>query len=478
MLLSEYFHLVKSQPELDFVDVPVDSDILLFIDPFAISLRTDPWSQNCHEDIVNYFQNLIEIIRSGDNEEARRQLTHLGECNETRLGFSRGNPDGAGIGPGQSEKIFQALTESSAVRTGFVSSLEECELLVNGIARDKISDMTTNIIKKQLTEYTFQQCNLWDLPTSRVPLKPFYNRYTRDWESGYFDLPVANEKPVLLVPKIIVRMDPNYDQQDYYNNFVLNYLQAEHLSANSSLVRVLKRTGERRVTKKDLKARYPCTKHFLYSFSKEHPEVLRDYRAALARMEREGIEGWVNTGDETILAKSLGAVLQNTHVGNDDAYSYHRLIIGIIEFLFFPNLISPRKEQEIHEGRKRIDIVVENGATDGIFFRIHNSFEIPCAYVPIECKNYGKEIGNPELDQLAGRFSASGKRQFGMICCRNFEDRTLFVKRCRDTFNDSRGLIIPLDDDTIIQCLSLIANEKRRDVDKLMANIVHEVCLN
>jgi hypothetical protein len=46
---SQTFALHKTQAELDFVDVPVDADIPLFVDPFAISQRTDPLSQSCHD---------------------------------------------------------------------------------------------------------------------------------------------------------------------------------------------------------------------------------------------------------------------------------------------------------------------------------------------------------------------------------------------------------------------------------------------
>ena len=43
-------------------------------------------------------------------------------------------------------------------------------------------------------------------------------------------------------------------------------------------------------------------------------------------------------------------------------------MIGIVEFIFHPKLAHPKKELEIHEGRKRIDIVMENGAHTGIFY--------------------------------------------------------------------------------------------------------------
>ncbi len=239
-LFSEYFQLDKSQFELDFVDVPIDSDILLFVDPFSMSQRLEPWSQKCHLTLVSFFQKVIDAIRNGDEQLARTLLRFLREPNETRLGFSRFQPQGAGIGSYQSEQLLDALRESSAVRTGFISSLEECEILIDGIGRDKISDLTTNIIRKHLAEYSRDQCILHNIHTQQVPLKPYYSVETGHWVSDYFELPIATEKPILLVPKAIVRYDSAYDHQNYYSNFVLSYLQAEHLDANSSLVHTLK----------------------------------------------------------------------------------------------------------------------------------------------------------------------------------------------------------------------------------------------
>ena len=92
-------------------------------------------------------------------------------------------------------------------------------------------------------------------------------------------------------------------------------------------------------------------------------------------------------------------------------------MIGVIEFLFFPSLLYPRKEREIHQGRKRIDIAMENGAKTGIFVRLHQIRDFPCAYVAFECKNYSTDVANPEIDQLAGRFSPN-RGKVGFLCCR------------------------------------------------------------
>lgn len=91
-----------------------------------------------------------------------------------------------------------------------------------------------------------------------------------------------------------------------------------------------------------------------------------------------------------------------------------------------------------------------------------------------ECKNYLTEIANPELDQLAGRFSVN-RGKFGFLCCRTFQNRARFIESCRDTFTDDRGLIIPLDDDTVLTILSCIQNGRRDEIDAILSGLVAEV---
>jgi hypothetical protein len=63
----------------------------------------------------------------------------------------------------------------------------------------------------------------------------------------------------------------------------------------------------------------------------------------------------------------------------------------------------------------------------------------------------------------------------GFLCCRNFQDRARFVESCRDTFVDDRGLIIPLDDQTVLRLLSCIRNDRRADIDNQLSELVAEI---
>jgi len=472
---SKHFGLGKSQGELDFVDVRLNRDIALFVDPFAISQRVDRWSQDSHAHLLAFFQKLVDYIRAGRHDEARRLLMHLREPNETRFGLSRGRPQGAGIGEYQADQLFHVLRESNAVRTGFLSSLEECELMIDGIGWDKISDLTTNIIRDKLAQYTSEQCDLHGVPTREVALGPYFSLDAQDWVSEYLKLPVAGGRPILLVPKAVARFEPSYDHQYYYRHFALEYLQAQHLAAGTSLVHALK-NGKRKVYKKDLEARYPCTKDYLFQFSKEHPEVLTRYRQHLTALEKRGLHSVIEDEDEPGLAGALRAALASITPGNAQASDYHKLMVGILEFVFFPMLVCPRKEQEIHQGRKRIDIVMENSATSGVLYRLHAIRKLPCAFVAFECKNYTTEIANPELDQIAGRFSPN-RGKIGFICCRRFEDRRRFVERCRDTLKDDRGVVVAVDDATVESWLLLIESGQRRSLDAAITKVIDEVWL-
>jgi hypothetical protein len=105
---------------------------------------------------------------------------------------------------------------------------------------------------------------------------------------------------------------------------------------------------------------------------------------------------------------------------------------------------------------------------------LHDIRKLPCAFERIECKNHTIEVANPKIDQLAGRFSVN-RGMFGFLCCRTFENRNLFIERCRDTHRDGRGLIVPLDDAKVLKILTLVQSNRRQDIDAEVTKLASEV---
>lgn len=487
---SEYYNLSKEQFELDFVDVPIDGgDIPLFIDPYAISKREDEWYRQCASTIYDYFDHLLDLIRHNKQSDAMRLLSGLHESNETKLGYSPTN-HGAAIGKKQAKHLYDSLKRSRAVETGVLKDIEECSLMIPGIDRDKISDLTTNLIKRYLIEYTQEQCRLHGVAMIERPVKNVFNPERFEWENGYHELPQDKENhAIILVPKVLVRVTPVLHSKEYYQHYILNYLQDELHSAGSSLCKVLQ-DGQtlRKPTKKDLTESYTrvgdpkkdetkkSLKEYIYEFSLQNPEVLREYED-LKKAEDQPLTNAMieasNRGrqqDYEELVKKLKA----TQPGKENADAYHNVMIGLATAIFSPLLTKPQKESSINDNTKRIDIRFTNSATHGFFASLRPLKGIPSTYIFVECKNYVNDINNPEVDQLAMRFNKQ-RGQFGFLFIRDIKDRRKILKRCRAVAKDGHGFIIPLTDSDVIQLLRLKKAGKDKELDNFLEERLKEI---
>jgi hypothetical protein len=478
MRFSEKYNLNATQWELDFVDIPLNKDIELYVDPYAINIETDDFSNECNDLIVDYFDQLILSIKNKDKKTTSRLLSNLHEPNETHLGLSQTDPkNGRGIGGEKAKGILKAFTESKAAQTGFLTDLSDCVLLIPGIGRDNISDITTNIIKEKLIEYTQEQCKLYNIPTQKVNAGLLFDFTDYHWKSKYSELPVINGNRIILVPKIFVRYAPEVNEQKYYNNFVLEYLKAEHLKPGDSLVEVLK-NNKLRVTKKKLKEIYPYSREYLYDFTKQHPEILVKYKATLRTkstiLNDQEIE---NKQDNAKKLNSLDLIkeLQQINSGSNQATTYHNFITRALQAIFGNRIRRPVKEQEINEGRKRIDIFFENNNIKGFFKELNSVHRIKCPYILFECKNYSVDLKNPEFDQMNGRFSKK-RGYFGIITCRENKNKQLMLSRCRDFANEEKYIIL-LDDNDIKNLLEFRQNNKEQEIDDYMSDKMKEILI-
>ena len=399
------------------------------------------------------------------------------------VGISIGAPNGRGIGTTQANEIFDSIQGSKAIETGVLEHIEDCSIFIRGVGRDKVSDMTTNVIRKNLIEYTQDQCDLHNIPMREMtPTGACWNPATRQWEWSHDRMLVIDDRPILLVPKSIVSYGKNYTMDRYHRHFVLDYIRKDQLANNGPFVqRKKQKDGRERVwvSKEDLRKNVaPAEKDFIAGFTQQHGNVFASFKEWAAKNARSLENHEINsTLDIAQISNFLLDKLQKTPTGNDHASDYHKLIVGILEFIFYPNLSCPKKEREINDGRKRIDIVFDNSARDGEFYKMHQVRKISSQYVMVECKNYGNEIANPELDQLSGRFSVN-RGNFGLMLCRSVKNYDLLIKRCRDFYKDKRELIVPiLDRDLAIILRRKSESPSERPEEDLLRDLIREIIM-
>lgn len=359
------------------------------------------------------------------------------------------------MGTGLATKVHDKLARSAAVGTGLIKDLTDSALMVEGVDRDIISDITTVLIREPLIAYTQAACDYHGIPVRKVDSGAIWQPATKTWKNGYVDLPVGpDHSKILLIPKIIVRIYPTFQSGEYYRHYLLTRLQDEHLKKNSGLVEVL-RSGRRRVTKASLIDEYGQGKQAITEITNLYPDVLDKYRADKRANPADPLSHEDLADIEDVAKPDWDALLDTVLSiprGNADATAYHRAAGDLLGALLFPSLSNMVREQEITQGRKRVDLVYTNTAKAGIFSHIASHYFAP--HVFVECKNYTGDPKNPELDQLSGRFGNT-RGQFGILLCREIADRALFDQRCRDTALDGRGYIVALDDEDLREMVRL-----------------------
>lgn len=164
MRVSQHFNLGRTQSDLDFVDVDIESDVRLYVDPRALRSIPTNWGQWCVSLLQDFFSTVLTSIVSGDLARARQLLGRLREPNETRLGLSQFRARGRGLGPHLAGQVANALSGSVAVYSGLLEDLEDTILMIEGISSDLISDIATNVIREPLTFYTEYACNYYGIP--------------------------------------------------------------------------------------------------------------------------------------------------------------------------------------------------------------------------------------------------------------------------------------------------------------------------
>lgn len=212
--LTELHGVSVAQHEIDFAIPFLGEDIPLYVDPFLMWRSPSFADKGLHQMLLGAFNNIGALAKSGAHDEAIAQLILSSECDEVGLGTSASRT-GHRIGEARARDIISLFERIPYYRDHGFRHLEEIQLFVDGISRDRISDFACSFLKSFLIDYTHQQCREIGIPVSKVAVPAVYDPDKKSFVTVTTDVPVHPDtgKPLLFVPKRWLRFVPwiNYD---------------------------------------------------------------------------------------------------------------------------------------------------------------------------------------------------------------------------------------------------------------------------
>lgn len=339
MFFSERFH-VDSELIRGYgaVNISLVCDVPLFVDPMLIFNSEKEEYKQLHNSIIKYFYFLYKKASQGLNKKEVNAWFNFSEVPNNWLGYSLEGNKGLALGKKYAEFLYNNI--AFAVSTSGVSEsvhIEKVMLLYDGSGKDKISDLTVNLIKGFLCEYTqnfsLEYIDKEHLDTFAVD-KAFFNYETESFVSKEYVLPfVIDEKGkkefVLLTPYDILREEePSINKKHFFDSYdrIRGAIDNDSLRTyvNNYLTIAVQRYEDNqksngKVIKEKSIAR--IEREAFEEVVKEHPEIY-DYYIKMREGESELIRSECISERNELLEKLFTAAQILVDFFRDDDYQF------------------------------------------------------------------------------------------------------------------------------------------------------------
>lgn len=273
---------ISEKTDVEFLNIPLDEDLLAFICPFLIANNRDDVRINTiYSQVESFLKNLNRnYIVKNDKSNGLKFLSHLHEPNEYHLGYSSTNK-GKAMAKERSETVFDALRRNRFAQQGLsiTNEAHNVLLLVEGIGQDIMSDVISNVCRNVFAKFTEDQCYKHAIPTFNTSIE-YYDSLTGKWSTTSYNLPEYRGKRIILLPKNIASGHRIYST--HYNWFVSsNYIAVELMKkkkedVDDKLITILK-DGTKRAIIKQIYRTYRRPKHGLIEFVIKYKGSLEEF---------------------------------------------------------------------------------------------------------------------------------------------------------------------------------------------------------
>lgn len=210
---------VKGHSHYDFVDVNINSDNLLFIDPVLIEMNQGKWYKDANLIVQSFFDEFYKAYRDNNISRKRELLSHAGEQNATRFGYGRGD-NGRGNTVNGLLAIFSPL-EDYIERISTIEKAVDLPLLLTRFSQDGLSDLLTNILHNHLNEYMLKQMEKFKVKSNGRTKYWTWDLASLSWKEVSPPSYKVNNQELLIVPKSIVRKNYLFSIEQFFSRVLI-----------------------------------------------------------------------------------------------------------------------------------------------------------------------------------------------------------------------------------------------------------------
>jgi hypothetical protein len=433
--LNDHFSLPFTQEEVDFAIPYLDDDIPLYVDPFLLWKSPSMQDQALHTALVSSFNHFGHLAKTGKEADALAAMIRISECSEAGLGSARGK-NGKRIGEGAASEILSLFSSIPQVKAGGFEHLEEIQLFVDQIGKDRVSDLTCNLTKSFLIDFTMDQCSKHGIPTNDVVLDGVFDYPSKRFKSEPLALPCnPNTKtPLLLIPKRWLRFSPWINYDDYFSSACVKEgaIPKERVAVlqfnrhNYDMVQTFVRQRER-----------------LQGDCKNDP-LFKPIAITSARRKLEEIKK-----------------LPSGKTGNADQ-RYEELVCQLLASLLYPQLDFAAEQSRTDSGVLIRDLIFYNNRSFDFLKDIYDLYG--SRQMVFELKNV-REVERDHVNQL-NRYLNDELGRFGVFVTRNPLPKKI-QKSLIDLWSGQRRCILVLTDADLEMMVTVFESKQRLPVEVL-----------
>lgn len=436
--LTDYHGILLPQAELDFVIPFFDEDIPLYLDPFMLWRSPSQQDQALHTSLINAFNHLGYLAKKGEEEKAIATLIAASECDEIGLGTSA-KRQGKRIGRAKAEEILSLFKRIPHYANRGFRHFEEIQFYVDGISKDRISDISCSFIKSFLIDFTIDQCARLGIPTKASRVDNVYDYRKNEFvsEDGT-KVPVnpRNGKPLILVPKRWLRFTPWINYDDYFKHYCPQD-ELSHAAEELNRVEVL-------------------------NYNREHYGIVEDYVSAKERTFEDCHNDPLFSQIPVTSAKRKLALIKKLPTGKtENADKQYEDALGqLLPSLLYPKLDFAQVQARTVSGVSIRDLIFYNTRATEFLTELLNDYG--SRQITMEMKNV-KAVKREHIDQL-NRYLSDELGKFGVLVTRHPLKKAEF-QRTIDLWSGQRKAIVALNDADIEQMVEVFESKQRDPLD-------------